>query len=398
MHGNPIFEPARDLVRRLHCPHCWQGFAPSDALFVSEDPRLLGDPVAGADEPLRFLPSRFDLTGAAIDPEGARCTRLACPRCRQEFPRAMLEVPASIVSVVGAPGAGKSHLLASAAWSLRREGVRLGVEMTDAEPRLNARLHEAENLLFASADPQRAVRLAKTETAGGGGYRAVRLDGRDETVPVPFIFAVRSHGLQRAERLLVLYDNAGEHFMPGADDAMRPVTRHLGRSEGVVFVLDPTQDPGFRRAAGLPEGNAVTSRQDLVLAEMASRIRHHRGRRTDEACDVPLVIAMAKADLWAKAAGVSLHEEPYEGGGISAARLRAAHQACMALAQRGSPEFVAALRAAFGRVLMVPCSALGAAGEMDGVRPSQIEPHWAAAPFVAAFEWLPGGRLEGLQP
>ena len=113
---------------------------------------------------------------------------------------------------------------------------------------------------------------------------------------------------------------------------------------------------------------------------------------------MPLVIAMAKADLWAKAAGVSLHEEPYEGGGISAPRLRAAHEACMALAQRGSPEFVAALRAAFGRVLMVPCSSLGAAGEVDGVRPAQIQPRWAAAPFVAAFEWLPGGRLEGLQP
>jgi hypothetical protein len=279
MHGNPIFEPARDLVRRLHCPHCWQGFAPSDALFVSEDPRLLGDPVAGADEPLRFLPSRFDLTGAAIDPEGARCTRLACPRCRQEFPRAMLEVSASIVSVVGAPGAGKSHLLASAAWSLRREGVRLGIEMTDAEPRLNARLHEAENLLFASADPQRAVKLAKTETAGGGGYRAVRLDGRDETVPVPFIFAVRSHGVQRAERLLVLYDNAGEHFFPGADTARAPGTQHLAKAQVLMFVFDPTQDVRFRQRLAGVSGDpqlapgAKTTRQDQLLVEMARRGR-----------------------------------------------------------------------------------------------------------------------------
>jgi len=112
-HRDALFQPARDLVRKVHCPCCWQGFAPQESLFIAEDPRLLGDPVAGPTEPIRFLPSRFDLTGAAIDPDGARCTRLACPRCRQEFPRAMIEVPATIASVVGSPGAGKSHLLAT---------------------------------------------------------------------------------------------------------------------------------------------------------------------------------------------------------------------------------------------------------------------------------------------
>lgn len=33
---NPLFEPVRDLVRKLHCPHCWHGFAPADSLFVAE--------------------------------------------------------------------------------------------------------------------------------------------------------------------------------------------------------------------------------------------------------------------------------------------------------------------------------------------------------------------------
>jgi hypothetical protein len=205
MQRNPLFQPVRDLVRRSHCPHCWHAFAPADSLFVAEDPRLLGDPVAGPDEPLRFLPSRFDLTGAAIDPEGARCTRLACPRCRQSFPRAMIEVPAGIVSVVGSPGAGKSHLLASAVWSMRRQGSLLGLELVDAEPRLNARLHAAENALFAGPGASRATRLAKTETSGGEGYRSVRVDDREETVPAPFVFLVRAAGGgAEAERLLVL--------------------------------------------------------------------------------------------------------------------------------------------------------------------------------------------------
>ena len=392
MQRNPLFQPVRDLVRKLNCPHCWHGFPPSDALFVAEDPRLLGDPVAGPDEGLRFLPSRFDLTGAAIDPEGARCTRLACPRCRQEFPRAMIEVPAGIVSVVGSPGAGKSHLLASAAWSLRRHGAALGVEIVDAEPRVNARLHAAENMLFAGPGASRRTRLAKTEIAGGDGYRSVRVDGREETVPAPFVFLVRGVGQAVSERLMVLYDNAGEHFLPGADEATRPVTRHLGRSEAIVFVLDPTQDAGFRAAAGLPEASGVTARQDVVLAEMAARVRHHRGRRADEPVEVPLVVAMAKADLWAARAGVDLATEPCAAGRIDVERLRQAHRAMRSMCERAAPEFVAALRAGFQRALLVPCSALGAEGE------GAIEPRWAAMPLLAAWEWREHGRLQGFEP
>jgi len=392
-HRDALFQPARDLVRRLHCPHCWHGFAPQESLFIAEDPRLIGDPVAGPAEPLRFLPSRFDLTGAAIDPDGARCTRLACPRCRQEFARALIEVPAVIASVVGSPGAGKSHLLASATWVLRRQGSMLGIEVSDAEPRMHARLHAMENALFAERATAGGARLAKTETAGGEGYREVRVGGRLETVPVPFVFAVRDARASEAERLLVLYDNAGEHFLPGADEATRPVTRHLGRSEVAIFVLDPLQDDAFRGAMGLPRTGAPASRQDVVLQEMASRVRHHRGRRTDEPCDLPLVVAMAKADAWAPALGITLEREPYLAGGLDRDALAAVHAKLVALCERAAPEFLSTLRAAFPRSLFVPCSALGRAG---GQGP--VQPQWIAVPFVAAWEWREGGRLEGFVP
>jgi hypothetical protein len=393
-HRDALFQPVRDLVRKLHCPHCWHGFAPQESLFIAEDPRLLGDPIAGPAEPIRFLPSRFDLTGAAIDPDGARCTRMACPRCRQEFPRALIEVPAVIVSVVGSPGAGKSHLLASATWCMRRQGSMLGIELGDAEPRLQARIHAMENAVFAERAGSDPRRLAKTETAGGDGYRQVRIGGRTETVPVPFIFTVRDSARQDAERLLVLYDNAGEHFLPGADEALRPVTQHLGRSEFAIFVLDPTQEASFRDALGMPRVELPAGRQDLVLQEMASRIRQHRGRRTDEPCDVPLVIAMAKADLWADALGIPLDHEPHEAaGGLDLEALGRAHSKLVALCERAAPEFLATLRATFPRSILVPCSALGRAG---GAGP--VVPRWAATPFVAGWEWREGGRLQGFRP
>ena len=391
---NPLMHPVRDLVRRLHCPSCWHAMQPADALFIAEDPRLVGDPVSGADEPLRFLPGRFDLTGAALDPEGARCTRLACPRCRRELPRPMLELPSAIVSVVGAPGAGKSHLLASAVWSMRRDGERLGLQVMDAEPRLNARLHDWENRLFAGGDGPR--RLEKTETSGGSGYASVRVEGRTEVVPAPFIFSVRGHAEAAVSSLLVLYDNAGEHFLPGADDALRPVTRHLGRSEAIVFVLDPTQDQGFRAAVGLAPSSGPPMRQDVVLAEMVARLRHHRGSRSDEAVDVPLVVALSKADLWAAAAGVPMSTDPFVTGADPGPSLRQAHHACMAMVRRGSPEFAAALSAAFQRVLMVPCAGIGR--DLDASPAGPVMPRWAAVPFVAAFESRPGRRLEAFRP
>lgn len=392
--SNPLMHPVRDLVGKLHCPSCWHAMRPAEVLFIAEDPRLVGDPVAGADEPLRFLPSRFDLTGAAIDPEGARCTRLACPRCRREVPRAMLELPARILSVVGAPGAGKSHLLASALWSMRRDLDRLGLQVIDAEPRLNARMHAWENRLFGSGGGSR--RLEKTETSGGAGYASVRIEGRTEVVPAPFVFALRRGQEPSPSSTLVLYDNAGEHFLPGADDALRPVTRHLGRSEAIVFVLDPTQDPGFRAAVGLPPVPQPPVRQDLVLTEMAARVRHHRGRRSDERLEVPLVIAMAKADLWAAVARVPMTTDPFMIGGDPGAALRASHGACMEVVRRGSPEFAAALEAAFDRVLVVPCSGLGR--DLSEQPDAPAAPRWAAVPFVAACELGEEGRLRCFRP
>lgn len=270
----------------------------------------------------------------------------------------------------------------------------LGLEVADAEPRMHARMHAMENAVFGQQGSSVPQRLAKTETTGGDGYRDVRVSGRTETVPMPFIFMVRDPAGRADDRLLVLYDNAGEHFLPGSDEATRPVTRHLGRSEFAIFVLDPTQDDAFRTALGLSHAAAGPSRQDVVLQEMASRVRQHRGRRTDEPCDLPLVVALAKADLWAQALGIAMEREPYlQGGGVDRDALADAHGKLVRFCERAAPEFLAAVRAAFPRCLFVPCSALG-----RGAEASRVEPQWAAAPFVAAWEWRQGGRLENFVP
>ena len=426
---HPLFREPRELMERVHCPSCRVGFAPSEVLFVAEDSRLVGDPVAGPTQQLRFLPTRFDVGGAALDPEGARCTRVACPRCRIEFPRAMIELPSAFISVVGAPGSGKSHLLAAMTWGLRRERARAGAFVVDTEPKLNARLHRDENILFGAPDSNEPVRLAKTEIAGDALlYRTVRVKGKDETLPLPLIFTLhvgaggeqsegadgssqRLSALQtielptntldivetakRGASLVVLYDNAGEHFLPGADESAQPVTRHLSQSRAILFVFDPTQDARFRAAVGMVDNGGTNIRQDLVLTETFARVRHHRSRHAADTLDVPLILVLSKADAWSAGAKIDLIVEPYlPNGGLDFAALKKMDRALRPLLEGACPEFMTAVRAATSRVLIVPCSALGpcatpivGAGVLQGagVRPSEICPQWASVALLTAL-------------
>ena len=48
----------RRLLTKLTCPNCWHTLPPEDILFIAKHPELLGDPVLGSDEYLRFAPTR----------------------------------------------------------------------------------------------------------------------------------------------------------------------------------------------------------------------------------------------------------------------------------------------------------------------------------------------------
>lgn len=76
------------------CPRCGHRFDPLSCRFIAESAASGLDPLAGvslpADALLRFLPGRFGSDGFPIDPGGAPCRRIACPRCREEIPLSLL--------------------------------------------------------------------------------------------------------------------------------------------------------------------------------------------------------------------------------------------------------------------------------------------------------------------
>ena len=117
--------------------------------------------------------------------------------------------------------------------------------------------HLASLVLGQSDDlnpnPEAFVALDKTEEQGEL-YDAVNMGSHSVLLPRPFMFTLQpliKHPMYKQardiSRVISLYDNAGESFLPGADKTISPVTRHLALSKCLFFCFDPTQDPRFRQ-------------------------------------------------------------------------------------------------------------------------------------------------------
>ncbi|GIW70734.1 MAG: hypothetical protein KatS3mg102_0276 [Planctomycetota bacterium] len=419
------------LLPEVTCPHCWQRCPPHKLRWIARHDALRGDPVLGPEAHLRFAPSRFTVHGDAIDPQGSACSQLACPRCHLEIPRLCVEARPVFLSLIGAPGSGKSNFLAAMTWLLRKEmASRFRLHFADADPQCNAALAAYEHTLFFQDDEHAQVVLDKTQLHGEL-YQSVQIDEQPVFLPRPFLFALgpaAAHPLRRdgesagAGYVLCLYDNAGEHFLPGADTACAPGTQHLGVSELLLFVFDPTQEPRFRRACREISDDpqllipVPPFRQDLILSEAAVRIRRHAHLPAQAPLAQPLLVLASKADIWSPLLQLDLEEpylEPPEPGApwvIDEDRLEEVTGRVRALLQELCPQLVALAEGISRRVVYFPVSALGRSPvrTADGrlaVPAREIRPRWVTVPLMYAIsKWmLPGlvrrvHRVRGARP
>lgn len=408
--------PKLTLLAKVDCPHCWHEFAPEASLWISEHPDLMGDAKLGFDYAQRFLPSRFSAEGDAIDESGYRSTRMACPNCHLEVPRQLYQLPSIFFSILGAPACGKSYFLASMTWKLRQTlPSRFAVSLNDADALINARLHQYEEMQFMNPDPEKPVAIAKTEEQGDL-YDVVNMGDHSVTLPRPFMFNLQPlarHPLfekaQRISRVMCLYDNAGESFLPGADKTTSPVTRHLALSRCLFFCFDPTQDPRFRRACeGLSDDpqmkpraerldREVSVRQDTILIEAIQRVRRHAGLREDELHQRPVVIVVTKWDSWHELLPEVSRDEPYvkiKGKSVQALDTKRIEQVSKKvgnLLTKLCPEVVAAAEGFAEDLTFIPVSATGRSPEVDpdtgalGIRPKDMDPYWVEAPMMHAL-------------
>lgn len=400
------------ILPRITCPHCWEQFAAEKILWVSEHTDLMGDHRLGPEQLQRFLPTRFTVSGQALDANGFPCHQLACPNCHLPVPKSLVEQEPLFLSIFGAPASGKSYFLAAMTWELRKVlPLAFHTSFADADPVMNQQLNEYEASVFSESRSNELVPLAnlirKTEEQGDL-YNSVSFGNQTVRFPRPFLFTLRpqpthrhSEQVNRLSRTVCLYDNAGESFQPGKDSAAAPVTRHMAQSRVLFFVFDPTQDARFQRLLGVqPSAPPIrTMRQEPILQEAIVRIRRFAGLRERDRHKRPLIVILTKFDVWWNLLGSAPLPAPWQPArsasdpnktyqALHVSEIEQQSQRARALLLSVSPEIVTAAEDFCDDVTYVPIAAVGCNVSIDAssgqpaIRPSDAIPHWATVPFL----------------
>lgn len=394
----PSFAAAEIPEGDILCPHCYRRFDSEYLLYIAQHPTLTGDPVLGPGAGKRFAPTAFNAMGLALDAAGTPCAEMACPRCHLPIPASVIEEPSYCCSIVGAPSSGKTYFLTALLHRLRHVlPAQFDTSLLDADPRLNAMLNGYENAVFRAPHPDKVAILLKTELQGAAFFDTVFLNGIPVQLPKPFVFEMRKQHDRKHGVNLIFYDNAGEHFQPGEDKLENPGTRHLGCSDGILFLFDPLNDAVMRTVCGDDpqlETDEHVCDQTILLTEMIGRIRRHRNLNAADRCETPLVVAVGKFDAWKNIFEkdpeklTPVRENPdVITGELDCNLLLDVSFALRELLLGYVPELVQTAESFFTDVIFMPVSSFGVPARRSesgqfGVLPEELSPVWAEMPLL----------------
>jgi hypothetical protein len=346
----------------LTCPVCWLKFDLGDIMHIATHDSLRGDPVLGEDAPQRFLATRFNDLGQAIDALGLPSTETACPHCRRALPPGFTEMRHHIISIVGDQSAGKSYYLSVLLKMLPASLYQnFSVVFQDADPAGNALINEMKQTLFGARSPEEA-RLVKTQLEGSMYVRLPRY-GRTVALPKPFVFSAASTSDRNERCALIFYDNAGEHFQPGRDSADSPGAQHVASSSGVVFLFDPFNSPDFRKL--IADGKdpqlekPVVDQQAVILSEMKVRISRLLKVELLAQIDLPLAVVIGKCDGWIHLLEPEPLRQTVRDGCLDMEAVNENSRRVRALVEKVCPSIVANAESISRNVLYFPTSSFG---------------------------------------
>jgi hypothetical protein len=431
-----------DLLSEVTCPNCWERFPPEAALAIAGHGELRGDrgdPMLAPTELRRFLPTRFTPECAALDEFDTPSFDLACPHCHLLVPRVLFERQDTVfLSIFGAVHSGKSYFLAAMARQMEVAlPQRFGLGVTEPHPASNALIRNYRDSLFNNPNPDALVFIPPTPTAGSKHYMAVRHaghEGEERFYPRPQFFQVAPTGRHpnvaktlRYARTICLYDNSGEHFLPGYASPRTPETEHLCRSSAMLFVFDPIREPAFnelcRGRSADPQFKQAESEknhtsQDVILATADANAKKRLGREIADPLETPLVVIVGKYDVWrhlvtddlpafAKGDERDSSAVQYFRSGIVQQVSARTREILVKLC----PSVVAAAERFSRRVSYVPVSAtgcspaeLGSDLSVDPPRPvykfpaRSLRPIWAEVPLLCVLDQVTPGLVRPERP
>ncbi len=293
-------ESAHSAEHLHRCPTCCSAFTTEEILSIAVHPQLQGDSKLGPDEMLRFKPTSISSEGEIYDQMGARCSEQACPFCHHKLPPFFKEMRQHIFPIIGVPASGKSYYLTTLVQELeRRLPMEFGVPFRDADPAANKALNEVRQRVFTANSPREAY-IGKT-SMDGHLYQQVYMNGATQLMPRPFIYTLDKGSVAHS---VVLYDNAGESFEPTSGETSAVSTDYLKVADGLLFLFDPTTNPGFRALLkGVQDPQIEHSlyppgRQSSLLAETERRLRTALQLPPGRKVNTPLALIIGKSDCW----------------------------------------------------------------------------------------------------
>lgn len=381
------------------CPVCWLKFDRGDVLHIASHTELRGDAVLGETAMQRFTPTQYDDRGHPLDDMGVPSLEQACPHCRRALPSSFLDMPHYILSIVGAPSAGKSYYLSVLIKTLQSSLFHnFGVTVRDADPSSNVILNQMKAQLFSAGSPQDAV-LAKTDLEGAL-YETLPRRGRIVRLPRPFTFKLSGRDSSR-EGALVFYDNAGEHFEPTRNSADSPGAQHIAVASGIFFLFDPLHSSEFRRVLrGVSDPQLLQVRvdqQDVILAETEVRIKSLLRLESRARLKTPLAVMVGKCDTWLSLLGPDPLQPVIIEGKLSLGKIKENSSRIRKLMAEIAPAIVGNAEAISSNVEFFALSSLGSSPvefiDRDGSTkigpdPSKLNPQFVEVPTLWVLSHL----------
>ncbi len=219
--------------------------------------------------------------------------KLVCPSCHNTLPETILKGKNMMLSIVGSRDAGKSHFL----------GVIVKELVSRIAPAFDGSLEGLEDSMDRYEQHfgrNLYVDLRKLDLTPSS------LNNIDNGAYRPLIFTLRLRKkIGPWERVrnhtLVFFDAAGEDLTDA--DTMETVNKYIGKSDGMIFLLDPTKIPDVATqldAEVLECASSVSwqrsSNPDDILARVSKMIRQNQGLKDNAKINTPMAVVFAKFD------------------------------------------------------------------------------------------------------